>query len=83
MNLAAFLDSRCAKRFSVRVMRCNRWDVYPKREPAACYEVVAFTDKWITDALAEQHPMWRVASPIVLSVTELEGPVSPFSRVAA
>ena len=83
MTLEQFQASRTAKRFIVRVKRCNRWDVYPQQEPVEACEVVAYSDKWIADALAEQHPRWRVASPVFVSVTEVEGPVDPRARIAA
>ncbi len=65
------VEGRRMTRFLVRVKRCNRWDVYPQEQPIEECEVIAYSAKWIGYDLAEQHSKWRVASPIIVSVTEI------------
>ena len=63
---------------TVRVKRCNRWDVYPQQEPIETCEVMArprrenetpaqFAGR-VVDALAAQHPKWKVASPVICGI---------------
>ena len=60
-----------ATKHIIQVKRCNRWDVYPQQEPIETCEIavrprrenetsVQFAGR-VVDALAEQHPKWRIA----------------------
>lgn len=71
--MSAELRARVLVRVQVR--RCTRWDPYPQQEPVETCMVTVRPGRdgvggkdWrarVIAALAEQHPKWRVASPIM------------------
>jgi hypothetical protein len=60
-----------------KVKRCTRWDVYPQQEPVEECIVTGrpgYVEKFPGYALADQHPKWKVAAPILVSIERIDVP---------
>jgi len=66
---------RVLKTWKVRLYRDNRWDICPERQPIEEVVVVGtqtMRDRWLADAIIQQHSVWGVASFQISSVEEAQ-----------